>query len=102
MATPLNTKIRIYQVGALFEEVDDETRAARGLPAHFPCVHYAIEGTIADEAGIKGGDVILEVDGISLIDREYVELVGLNAGKRVIFTIVRCGEKLEIPIDIPR
>lgn len=61
-----------------------------------------IEGTPAYQAGVKAGDWIIQVDGISTEDMSLQEAVTKIRGKRgtkVVLTVVRESE--DEPIDIP-
>ncbi len=68
-----------------------------------------IKGAPAEKAGIKAGDVIIEIDGESSTDisvYEAVKKIRGEKGTEVVLTVVRDGEKKEIPIirdkiDIP-
>jgi len=45
-----------------------------------PIVDTVYENTPAEEAGIKEGDEIIEVDGIEVDEENYLEVIGLIAG----------------------
>lgn len=58
-----------------------------------------IEGTPAQAAGIRAGDVLLKADGVDLVDSDVaVNLVRGPAGEPVTLTIGRDGEELEITV----
>lgn len=55
----------------------------------------------AEQAGLKAGDLITAIDGISVIGRDYnqvYEELGLDAGESVTFTVSRGNEILTVPI----
>lgn len=58
-----------------------------------------IEGTPAQQAGIRAGDVLLKADGIALTDTDIaVNLVRGPSGEPVTLTVGRDGEELEITV----
>ncbi len=64
-----------------------------------------IEGTPADKAGLKAGDIILKIDDKSTIDMTLDEAVSLMRGKpgtKISLTIVRKGEPKPIKVEIVR
>lgn len=82
-----------------------------GIRDDLPVIVAPFDGSPADRAGVKAGDIIIEVDGedvtaLSLDD--VVERIRGEAGTEVVLTIFRpdADESLEIPIirgeiDIP-
>ncbi len=64
-----------------------------------------IEGTPADKAGLKAGDIILKIDNKSTIDMTLDEAVSLMRGKpgtKITLTIVRKGEPKPLKVEIVR
>lgn len=64
-----------------------------------------IEGTPADKAGIKSGDIILKIDEKSTLNITLEEAVGFMRGKPktpISLTIVRKGENKPLVIEIIR
>ncbi len=65
-------------------------------------VEQVNEGSAADEAGIKAGDVIVKVNGKSV--KTFSELRGkigsIGAGKKVKLTIVRDGDEEEFTVQL--
>ncbi|WP_415397655.1 S41 family peptidase [Sulfurimonas sp. CS5] len=64
-----------------------------------------IEGTPADEAGLKSGDIILKINEESTLNMTIDEAVSIMRGKvgdPIEITIVRKGEAKPIPINIVR
>jgi len=88
-----------------FEGIGAELSKENG----FVIVVAPIKGTPADKAGIRPGDIIIEIDGESSTDitvYEAVKLIRGEKGTEVVLTVVREGESLEVPIirgtiDIP-
>lgn len=61
------------------------------------------EGSVAAQAGMQVGDVILAIDGRELADFEQLRsAVGLNPGKRMVFTLERAGEQIDVPLTTAR
>ncbi len=64
-----------------------------------------IEGTPADKAGVKAGDIILKIDNLSTLNMTIDEAVSHMRGKpktKIVLTIVRKGEAKPIKIHIIR
>jgi carboxyl-terminal processing protease len=64
-----------------------------------------IEGTPADKAGIKAGDIILKIDDLSTLNMTIDEAVSHMRGKpktKIVLTIVRKDEAKPIKIPITR
>jgi len=64
-----------------------------------------IEGTPADKAGVKAGDIILKIDNLSTLNMTIDEAVSHMRGKpktKIVLTIVRKTETKPIKIHITR
>ncbi len=64
-----------------------------------------IEGTPADKAGIKAGDIILKVNDKSTLNLTIDEAVGIMRGKpktKIVLTVVRKKEPKPLTIEIVR
>ncbi len=64
-----------------------------------------IEGTPADKAGVKAGDIILKIDNLSTLNMTIDEAVSHMRGKpktKIVLTIVREGENKPLKITIIR
>lgn len=64
-------------------------------------IHRVYEGTFAEEAGLKGGDIILALDGTSVIGLtmdEMTDLIAGDAGTTVEFTVKRGDETLKFDV----
>ncbi|MDQ3778969.1 MAG: S41 family peptidase [Chloroflexota bacterium] len=75
------------------------------IPADRPIVIAPIDGSPAAEAGIRAGDVILEVDGQSTLrlDREELsELMRDGAGTSVTLTMLHKGEEMPYQVTVIR
>ena len=61
------------------------------------------ENSVAEQAGMKVGDVIVAIDGKPLTDFEELRsAVGLHPDKRMVFTIERDGAAVEVPLVTAR
>ncbi len=72
-----------------------------GLRGGLPTVIAPIDGTPASKVGLRSGDVILAVDGISTKTIDYSEVIKMirgPAGSKVVLTIKRPG--LDKPFDV--
>jgi regulator of sigma E protease len=69
-----------------------------------PMVVAAVEaGAPADKAGMRAGDVILEVEGKAIRDvRELAEMTGPRAGQPTMYTLQRDGSPLAPLTIVPR
>jgi regulator of sigma E protease len=61
------------------------------------------QGSVAEAAGMKVGDVIVAIDGQAI--RDFTDLktkVALHPGKRMVFTVKRKGAEMTIPLTTAR
>lgn len=77
--------------------------ARLGIEDGLPVIAMPFEGSPAEEAGIRAGDVILEVDGVSVTNWSLAEItqrVRGEAGTQVTLTVFRpdTGEQLQFTI----
>jgi carboxyl-terminal processing protease len=77
--------------------------ATLGVENGLPIIVTPFDGSPADQAGVKAGDIIIEVDGQDVTSwslREIVEKIRGPEGTEVVLTLLREGEdtSLEIPI----
>lgn len=64
-----------------------------------------IEGTPADQAGIRPGDVILTIDGVTVSDDNVIDAITRlrgRAGTSVNLTVARAGEARPLSFDLVR
>ncbi|MEM8844176.1 MAG: S41 family peptidase [Pseudomonadota bacterium] len=76
-----------------------------GMEDGFVRVISPIEGTPADEAGVKAGDLIIKLDETQVKGLTLGEAVKLMRGKRgsdILLTIIREGEQEPIEITVTR
>lgn len=70
-----------------------------------PLITGVIENTPAEESGLQYGDIICEVDGVSVSGMENTDVVRLikgEEGTRVNITIYRAGESDYLHFDVER
>ncbi|HEY0159801.1 MAG TPA: Do family serine endopeptidase [Thermoanaerobaculia bacterium] len=106
-ATPVNTaktllpqlktgKVTRSYLGMSIAEVTEETREAFDLPeARGALVQFVEEGKPAARAGVKHGDVIVEIDGKPVRNnRELIDYISYRpVGSEVRLTIIRNGQR---------
>ncbi|HYO76603.1 MAG TPA: Do family serine endopeptidase [Thermoanaerobaculia bacterium] len=106
-ATPVNTaktllpqlktgKVTRSYLGMSITEVTDETREAFDLPEARGALVQAVEpGKPADRAGIRHGDVIIEIDGQQIRNnRELIDYISYRpVGSEVKITLLRGGQR---------
>ena len=112
-ALPINNVIEIANVilreggmvrpgiGVTIRAVDEETAELNQVPAGCR-IEDVTAGAPADQAGLKVGDIVTEVDGFVVLENDdMVEYVRSKAvGDVVEFTVYREGEYLTIPVAI--
>ena len=112
-ALPINNVIEIANVilreggmvrpgiGVTIRAVDEETAELNQVPAGCR-IEDVTAGAPADQAGLKVGDIVTEVDGFVVLENDdMVEYVRSKAvGDVVEFIVYREGEYLTIPVAI--
>jgi serine protease Do len=90
-------------LGVQIESLSDETAKALGLPnTNGALVTGVIEGSPAEKAGIKQGDVILKINGQAVKDNRELsrKIAALNAGDKATFTIWRDNKQIAITVTV--
>jgi serine protease Do len=109
-ATPINTaktllpqlkqgKVTRGYLGMQIQDVDENIREAFSLPeARGALVQSVEEGKPADKAGIRHGDVVVEVDGKAIRNnRELIDYISyLPVGSDVKITLLRNGQRTTV------
>jgi len=109
-ATPINTaklllpqlkkgKVTRGYLGMTISDVTDETRQAFDLAeARGALVQQVDDGKPADKAGIKHGDVVVEIDGKPIHNnRELIDYISYQpVGSEVKITVIRDGKRLTL------
>src|SRR5437016_1826516 len=106
-ATPINTAKRLLPMlksgkvtrgylGMQIREIDDQAKEAFGLTEARGALVQSVEpGKPADQAGIKAGDVVVDVDGRPIrTNRELIDYISyLPVGSTVKITAIRDGQR---------
>lgn len=90
-------------IGVTIQDVDANTAKALGLPGDKGAIIGSVmDGEPADKAGMKDGDVVLEVNGKPIDDSNaLLRAIATEApGSNVRFTIWRDGEKRELSVKL--
>ena len=67
------------------------------LPDINPVVQSVIAGDVADKAGMKGGDVVLAVNGDRMVTRTHlIEAISRNGGRQIELTVRRDSQEVTI------
>ena len=92
-------------LGVQIESLSDDTAKALGLPnTNGALVTGVVEGSPAEKAGIKQGDVILKINGQAVKDNRDLSrrIAALNAGETASFTIWRDNKQLAISVTVAK
>ena len=106
-ATPINTaktllpqlkqgKVTRGYLGMSITDVTEEHREAFGLPEARGALVQSVEpGKPADKAGVRHGDVVVEIDGkVIRNNRELIDYISyLPVGSNVKITVIRDGKR---------
>jgi carboxyl-terminal processing protease len=95
-----------------FQMVEEETRGSYsgigiylGMKEKHPVVQSVIDGTPAFKAGLKSGDVIIEVDGKKTAGKSIDEVASMIRGEEgttVTLTLARAGREGTFKVSIKR
>lgn len=114
-AIPINLAMQIMEqlletgevkrafLGVSMQDISPALAEAFGLKRQTGAIiNQVIEGSPADEAGIKAGDIVLSVDGKEIRNAENLRnRVGLlPVGKKVRMTILRDGKQQKLTVNI--
>jgi serine protease Do len=67
----------------------------------FVTVYAVTEGGPADQAGLKAGDVILAIDGVTTDQDGYVDIIrSKNVGDTITITVRRNNKKLDVVVTV--
>ena len=78
---------------------------SKGATDEFCTISGVIENTPAEEAGLREGDIIYEVDGVLVQGMDTSEVVSLikgYEGTKVLLTLVRDGEEDYLKLEVER
>lgn len=113
MVDALGDPYSVYYSADELEEIQQKTEGiyygigayiSKGATDDFCTISGVIKNTPAEEAGLRAGDIIYEVDGVLAQGMETTEIVALIKGEEgttVTLTLIREGETdyLEIPVE---
>jgi regulator of sigma E protease len=72
-----------------------------GVPFNEPRIDRVVEGGAAEQAGLKVGDLVREIDGRRIESfYELAEVVRFRPGERLRFTVERAGQTLNLDVTI--
>ena len=64
-----------------------------------PSIGAVVSGSVAEKAGFKDKDRILQIDGRPVVSFNTMQrIISKSAGKNLIFTVLRDGKELKIPV----
>jgi serine protease Do len=92
-------------LGIRLQDVTNEFADALGIDRnHGAFVQQVVPGEPADRAGLKAGDVVLEVNGKEVTPQESLSYIvaNLEPGSRVNLKVMRDGNTTTVPITIGR
>ncbi len=98
-----NKKVSRGWLGVTIQDVDENTAKALDLDqVKGALVASVIEGQPADKAGIKSGDVILEVNGEKVDDSSMLlrRIAGLAPGDKAKIGLWRAGKRLSVSVTL--
>ncbi len=90
-------------LGIRYKEIDDQFAKDNDLPAiKGVYVQEVIEGGAAEKAGVKKGDVILQMQGMPVDSKsELIEIINQhNPGDKINLTVFRDGKQLDVPVTL--
>ncbi|MGN0305720.1 MAG: S41 family peptidase [Lachnospiraceae bacterium] len=113
MVEALGDPYSVYYSAQELEEIQQKTEGiyygigayiSKGVMDDFCTISGVIKNTPAEEAGLRTGDIIYEVDGVLAQGMETTEIVALikgEEGTKVTLTLIREGETdyLHIPVE---
>ncbi len=113
MVDALGDPYSVYYSADELEEIQQKSEGiyygigayiSKGVTDEFCTISGTIEGTPAEAAGLRAGDLIYEVDGVLAQGMETTELVALIKGEEgttVTLTLIREGESdyLYVPVE---
>lgn len=92
-------------IGVTIQDIDEATRDVMNLPpGEGVLIGSVTEGDPADKAGIKAGDVILSLNGISMnnVNELRNTIAAISPGTEIPVIVFRNGDRKELTIEIGR
>lgn len=90
-------------LGVVLQEMDDKLAKTFGLDKpEGALVSDVIKGDPADKAGLKAGDIIIEINGKKLENhKELINIIGSKSpGDTVVLKVMRDGKKIDIKVKL--
>ncbi len=115
LATPVDMVKSVYEqlvatgtvrrgfLGVGLQDIDAEAAAALGLPPQTgTLITDVVEGSPSAEAGLKKGDIIVELNGVQIRSSEQLRLAvaRLKPGEQVELVVMREGERNTYSIEL--
>ncbi|MDA3947682.1 MAG: DegQ family serine endoprotease [Spirochaeta sp.] len=95
--------VRYGWLGVSIRSVSDDVAADLGLPdQNGALVHHVFLDSPADRGGLRPGDFIVEINGVTVTDSDelVLEVGELPVGEDAEFKLIRHGERREISVRI--
>lgn len=92
-------------LGVQIESLSEDAAKAVGLPnTNGALVTGVVEGSPAERAGIRQGDVILKINGVAVKDNRDLSrrIAALSAGEQASFTIWRDNKQITINVTVAK
>jgi serine protease Do len=92
-------------LGVQIESLSEDAAKAVGLPnTNGALVTGVVEGSPAERAGIRQGDVILKINGVAVKDNRDLSrrIAALNAGEQASFTIWRDNKQITVNVTVAK
>jgi Do/DeqQ family serine protease len=96
-------EVRRGRIGVVIQDLDPDAAAALGLAADAGAMIARVEpGSAAERAGLRGGDVVLAVDGEAIGgSTELRNRIGLvEADRSVTLDVLRDGRRREVAVKV--
>jgi len=90
-------------LGIYIGDLSESLREAFDVPGKGGAlVQQVVKNSPADKAGVKDGDIILELDGTPVVDGRDLRfrVAGMRPGTTVTLTVQREGERHAIPTEL--
>jgi len=98
-----NKSVKRGWLGVTIQDIDENTAKALGLESvEGSLISSVIEGDPADKAGVKTGDVIVEVNGEKVEDSNGLlrKIAAIRPGESAELTIMRKGEDMTVSVKL--
>lgn len=96
-------KVTRGYLGVYLQDITEDLKEGLDLPSlEGVLISEVVEGTPADRAGIKSGDVILSFDDKKVKDMQSfrIQVASTPVGKKVDVVLFRDGKEKEVPVTI--